>query len=110
MVKGLAKHENRLRHVLRDKCVDASLFGEERLLPNDKNYFNRRVRVSALGRKRRSVKFSSVKNAVSTNPQLLWNPRGSSSGLEMTTNILRCSCQSQGIGFLVSQFNVSPSG
>lgn len=50
MVKGLAKHENRLRHVLRDKCVDASLFGEERLLPNDKNYFNRRVRVSALGR------------------------------------------------------------
>ena len=26
MVKGLAKHGNRLRHVLRDKCVDASHF------------------------------------------------------------------------------------
>ena len=26
MIKGLAKHENRLRHVLRDKYVDASLF------------------------------------------------------------------------------------
>lgn len=26
MVKGLAKHGNRLRHVLWDKCVDASLF------------------------------------------------------------------------------------
>lgn len=35
MVKGLAKLGNRLRHVLRDKCVDASLLGEERLLPND---------------------------------------------------------------------------
>lgn len=29
MVKGLAKHGNRLRHVLRDKCVDASLFKEK---------------------------------------------------------------------------------
>lgn len=26
MVKGLAKHRNRLRHDLRVKCVDASLF------------------------------------------------------------------------------------
>ena len=26
VVKGLAKHGNRLRHVLRDKYVDASLF------------------------------------------------------------------------------------
>lgn len=36
MVKGLAKHGNRLRHGLWAKCVDASLFcDEERLLPND---------------------------------------------------------------------------
>lgn len=28
VVKGLAKLANRLRHVLRDKCVDASLFGK----------------------------------------------------------------------------------
>jgi len=40
VVKGLAKDENRLRHVLRDKCVDASLFGEERLLPNDGSDLN----------------------------------------------------------------------
>ena len=30
MVKGLAKLGNRLRHVLRDKCVDASLFNAKR--------------------------------------------------------------------------------
>ncbi len=30
MVKGLAKLENRLRHVQRDKCVDASLFNAKR--------------------------------------------------------------------------------
>lgn len=30
VVKGLAKHGNRLRHVLLDKCVDASLFGSKR--------------------------------------------------------------------------------
>ncbi len=36
MVKGLAKHGNRLRHDLMVKCVDVSLFDcEERLLPND---------------------------------------------------------------------------
>ncbi len=40
VVKGLAKHENRLRHVLRDKCVDASLFEKERLLPNDRINLN----------------------------------------------------------------------
>jgi len=50
VVKGLAKLGNRLRHVLRDKCVDESLFGEERLLPNDGSNSNRRVRASALGR------------------------------------------------------------
>jgi hypothetical protein len=30
VVKGLAKHGNRLRHVLRDKCVDANLFWMKR--------------------------------------------------------------------------------
>lgn len=30
MVKGLAKHVNRLRHVLLNKCVDASLFNAKR--------------------------------------------------------------------------------
>jgi hypothetical protein len=30
VVKGLAKHVNRLRHVLLNKCVDASLFNAKR--------------------------------------------------------------------------------
>ena len=30
VVKGLAKLDNRLRHVLRDKCIDASLFNVKR--------------------------------------------------------------------------------
>ncbi len=30
MIKGLAKLGNRWRHVLRDNCVDASLFGLKR--------------------------------------------------------------------------------
>ncbi len=62
MVKGLAKHENRLRHVLRDKCVDASLFGEERLLPNDRSILTA-MPVIAAGKSIRQV-FSSPRALV----------------------------------------------